>query len=121
VGWFSKKQEESSEPKSDRYKGKPLLILLENYVLDCIGHLPQENVEAITSVVQRVYGGGGDWKATLRSTLQLSESLDESLRRMWLRNQEIAKQANQTLLPEDFARMVVDQNFSDLIGGSVTA
>ena len=35
---------------------------------------------------------------------------------MWLKNQQIATQENQTLLPEDFARMVVDDNFSTLIG-----
>lgn len=70
----------------------------------------------ITSVVQRVYGGGQDWKATLRSTLHLEEALDESLKQMWLRNQDLARQANEKLLPEGFARMVVDQNFSALIG-----
>ncbi len=67
------------------------------------------------SVVQRVYGGGDDWKATLRSTLHLKDTLDEDLRQMWLRNQDIAKRANVSLLPEDFARMVVDQDFSSLI------
>lgn len=116
MGWFRKKQEQSSSPNSDRYTGKPLLILLENYVLDCIGCLPKEKVLTITSMVQRVYGGGDDWKATLRSTLQLDDALDDNLRQMWVRNQEIAKHANQPLPPEDFACMIVDQNFSSLIG-----
>jgi hypothetical protein len=116
MGWFRKQQGPTTPPSSDRYQGKPLLVLLENYVLDCIGCLPQEKVTTITSIVQRVYGGGEDWKATLRSTLHLEDSLDENLRLMWLRNQDIARQANQSLRPEDFARMVVDQNFSTLIG-----
>ena len=116
MGWFSKKKEQSSPLNSDRYKGKPLLILLENYVLDCIGYLPQEKVPMITSLIQRVYGGGDDWKATLRSKLQLDTTLDENLQKMWGRNQEIANQANEALLPEDFARMVVDQNFASLVG-----
>jgi hypothetical protein len=116
MGWFSKKQEQSSSLNRDRYKGKPLLILLESYVLDCIGCLPKEKMPTITSIIHRVYGGGGDWKATLRSTLHLDDALDENLRQMWVRNQDLARQANQTLPPEDFARMVVDQNFSSLIG-----
>ena len=114
MGWFSKKKE-SPPTNMDRYRGKPLLILLENYVLSCIGCLPEEKVPTLTGIVQKVYGGGDDWKATLRSTLHLEIALDDDLRRMWLRNQDIAKQANESLLPEDFARMVVDQNFSSLI------
>ena len=114
MGWFRKKQKPTA-PGSDRYKGKPLLILLENYVLSCIGCLPEEKVPTLTGIVQKVYGGGDDWKATLRSTLHLEDALDDDLRRMWLRNQDIAKQANESLLPEDFARMVVGQNFSSLI------
>ncbi len=58
--------------------------------------------------------------ATLRSTLQLEDALDDNLRQMWLRNQEMAKQANQSLLPENFARMIVDQNFASLIDGART-
>lgn len=100
---------------SNRYAAKPLLILLENYILDCIGCLPKDKVPTLTSMIQRVYGGGDDWKATLRATLQLDDSLDENLREMWRRNQAVARQADQALLPKDFARMVVDQNFSSLI------
>jgi hypothetical protein len=116
MSWFSKKKDQPSPVNNDRYKGKPLLILLENYVLDCIGCLPKDKLPTITTMIQRVYGGGDDWKATLRSTLQLDDSIDENLREMWTHNQDLARQANETLLPEDFARMVVDQNFSSLIG-----
>lgn len=111
-----KKADQPSPLNNDRYKGKPLLILLENYVLDCIGCLPNDKVPTITAVIQQVYGGGDDWKATLRSAFQLGDSIDESLRQMWDRNQELARQANERLLPEDFARMVVDKNFASIIG-----
>ena len=115
--WFGKKSDTVPRPVSrDRYAGNPLLILLENYVLSCIGCLAPDKEEGVSAAVQRVYGGGSDWKATLRSTLHLDNSLDEQLHQMWLKNQQIATQENQTLLPEDFARMVVDDNFSTLIG-----
>jgi hypothetical protein len=45
----------------ERYKGRPLLIILENYVLDCIGELPPDKQALARSTVQRVFGGGDDW------------------------------------------------------------
>ena len=116
-GWSKKTAKPSTDPlKSDRYKGKPLLILLENYVLDAIGELPKEKQDSIKTVVQRVYGGGDNWKATLRSTLVLEDTVDEEFKRLWVRNQEIARQAGQVLSPAEFARMIVDKNFSDWEG-----
>jgi hypothetical protein len=115
MGWFKKKLIPTPPPSSDRYKGKPLLVLLESYVLGCIGCLPAEKVPTLTQVVKKVYGGGDDWMETLRSTLHLEDSLDEALKQMWHQNQDIARLAKETLLPEDFARMVVDENFSSLI------
>ena len=115
--WFRKPAAPAQESNSDydRYAGKPLLALLESYVLECIGQLPSEKETALIQIVQRVYGGGSDWKATLRSVLHLDDSLDESLRQMWTKNQDIAHQAGVRLSPEEYARMVVDQNFAQLI------
>lgn len=60
--------------------------------------------------------GGDDWKVTIRVQLRLESSLDESLRGIWSRNQELAKLHNQPLHPIEFAKMIVDQNFASLIG-----
>lgn len=106
----------SVEAEPERYAGRPLLIVLENYVLDCVGELPPDKQALARSVVQRVWGGGDDWKATVRQQLHLEPSMDEGLRGMWSRNQELAKQHNQQLHPSQFAKMVVDQNFAHLIG-----
>ena len=106
----------SAEAEPERYAGRPLLIVLENYVLDCIGALQPDKQELARSVVQKVWGGGDDWKETVRAQLHLESSLDESLRGMWSRNQELAKQHNQPLHPIQFAKMIVDQNFASLIG-----
>jgi len=44
--WIKRKTPEPALPspraEPDRYKGRPLLIILENYVLSCIGHLTAE-------------------------------------------------------------------------------
>lgn len=102
-------------PTTDRYNGRPLLILLENYVLSAIGNLTPDKEQLAASATQRVFGGDADWRSTLRGTLHLGDSLDESLRQMWATNQQRAQQAGVTLAPEEFARMVADQNFAHLI------
>ena len=106
----------SVEAEPERYAGRPLLVVLENYMLDCIGELPPERQALARSVVQRVWSGGDDWKATVRKQLRLEATMDETLRGMWSRNQELAKQHNQPLHPIQFAKLVVDQNFASLIG-----
>src|SRR5438105_4105200 len=111
MGWFGKKSaSKDAGLNSERYKGKPLLLVLENYVLDCIGVLPSDKVTTITQIVQRVFGGGDDWKATVRATLHLEDSVDNNLRQLWERNQQMARDANKVLSPEDFARIIVDDN-----------
>jgi len=105
---------QSAEP--ERYQGRPLLVILENYVLDTIGCLSADKQQGIRSVVQKAFGGGADWKATVRQRLHLAATIDSSFIGMWNRNQEIAEQAGQTLHPIQFAKMVVDKNFAALIG-----
>jgi hypothetical protein len=108
----------SADAEPERYKGRPLLIILENYVLDCIGALEPERQQQVRAIVQRTFGGEADWKRTVRGVLDLGESLDEQLRGMWQQNQEIAR-ANGTMLhPVQFAKMVADQNFAHLIGSA---
>ncbi len=104
-----------SSTTTDRYSGRPLLILLENYVLSAIGSLAPDKEQLAVSVTQRVFGGDGNWRSTLRSTLHLGDTLEESLRQMWAANQQRARQAGVTLAPEEFARMIADQNFAHLI------
>ena len=115
MSWFSRKPDGPQVSGGDRYSGKPLLVVLENYVLDCIGCFPNDKRAAIVAVVKQVFGGDDDWKTTVRANLQLNESIDDHIRQMWERNKEIAFQTGQTLLPVDFAKMIVDENFSSLI------
>lgn len=112
MGYFKKKQP-GHVPilETPRYKGKPLLLLLENYVLDCIGCLPPDRQEKTSTAIRRIYGGGEDWKGTLRGVLELNDTVDETLRQMWRKNQQIAREANVLLQPHEFAMMVVDENF----------
>lgn len=101
-----------------RYAGRPLLILLENYVLSAIGSLAPDKDQLVASITQRMFGGDADWRATLRTTLHFGDSLDDSLRQMWAENQQQAQQAGITLSPEEFARIIADQNFAHLLSTS---
>jgi len=106
----------SAEVEPERYRGRPLLVVLENYVLAAIGELPPSKITSVGKIVQSVFGGGVDWMKTVRKQLQLGDSIDESLHRMWIENQVIAKERGDKLQPVQFAKMVADQNFAELIG-----
>jgi hypothetical protein len=119
MGWFSRKRATApdsdryapTEREADRYKGRPLLILIENYVLHAIGCLPPEKIERMAAAVQRQWGGGPDWCATVREVLDIKDTLDDNLRAMWERNQVTARESGETLTPDTFARMIADVNF----------
>ncbi|MES0158888.1 MULTISPECIES: hypothetical protein [unclassified Mesorhizobium] len=51
-----------------RYDGKPLLKLLEFYVLWVIGELPEEvdeSLKAIAPKLHTLYGGDGQWQGAI--------------------------------------------------------
>jgi hypothetical protein len=77
----------SSRPGSpaDRYKGKPLLIVVENYILDTIGALPADKREKASRIVQDFFANGVacDWRQTLRATLRIHDSIDDVIRTSW--------------------------------------
>jgi hypothetical protein len=106
----------SPHAEPERYQGRPLLVVLENYVLDCIGKLPPGGSERLSSLMQQALGGGPDWKQTLRDMLHLDPSLDGELCKLWTTNEALARQQGIELHPVQFAKMVVDENFAELIG-----
>jgi hypothetical protein len=120
MGFFSRffgnppKPVPSANAEPERYKGRPLLIVMENYVLDCIGELAADKQDGIRKIVQKVWQGGDDWKKTVRAQLHLEDSIDDVIRGLWEKNQKIANESNAVLHPVEFAKMVVDENFSQL-------
>jgi hypothetical protein len=107
-------QEQGAEALRSRYAGRPLLVLIENYVLSCIGCLTSDKEEKMLKLVQKAYGGGEDWKRTLRPVLLFEDSIDEDLRQMWESNKQLARASQTQFEPEDFARAVADKNFGHL-------
>jgi hypothetical protein len=105
----------TSNLEPERYEGRPLILILDNYILDSIGELPSDKKALITSIVQKVFGGGADWKKTVRDVLQLSETIEDNIRSLWAENKKIAAQNNAELHPVQFAKMIVDDNFAEFI------
>jgi hypothetical protein len=100
----------------NRYQGRPLLRLLELYVLDAIGQLSPadgERLLAMTPKLQSIYKAEGDWRDVLASAMHLEANTPVRIREVWAKNQEIARSRNATLAPQQFAEMFVDQNWRD--------
>ncbi|HVT81676.1 MAG TPA: hypothetical protein VHM90_13605 [Phycisphaerae bacterium] len=102
---------ESSIP--DRYEKNPMLVLVENYVLDAMGKLEAEKVAKLSEIVTRTFGGK-DWRKALQSQLDLPADTPETVRQMWVQRQGEAEAKQEDLTAEDFAREMADQWFSDM-------
>lgn len=99
---------------ASRYEGKPLLRLVELYVLWAISEIsPQDEqrLHEMTPQLQSLYGIGESWHEIIASVVKMPSDAPEALRGMWLRNLELARQNDLTLAPQQFAEMVADQNF----------
>ena len=99
-----------------RYQGKPLLRLLEFYVLKAIGELSRESEESLNAMapkLQAIYGGDGRWEDAIARAIHMPDTMPQAIRDMWSRNLKIARDNNLTLTPQQFAEMFVDNNFAD--------
>lgn len=97
-----------------RYIGKPLLRLLECYVLRAIGKLTAEeesSLESMSPKLRQVYKADGSWFDILASVMGFPESLPSQINAIWERNCDLAKANGEELVPQDFAEMFVDKNF----------
>jgi len=96
-----------------RYRGKPLIRLLECYVLWCINELSDADantLQAMTPKLQEVYQKQGDWQNIIAAEMEFPTHLPNKIRELWQRNTEIAQGTGVTLTPQGFAEMFVDQN-----------
>jgi len=100
----------------NRYNGKPLLRLLELYILHVLGELPaaeQETLNRLAPKLQTVYGGNGAWHEAVGAAVHMPADMPQAIREMWDKNLEIAKANNvPPLTPQKFAEMFVDENLT---------
>jgi hypothetical protein len=99
-----------------RYDGKPLLRLLELYVLKAIDELTPLDQDTLTRMapkLQAIYGGKGQWQEALEAGVRMPADMPQVIREMWAKNLEIAQANNvPALSPQKFAEMFVDENLT---------
>jgi hypothetical protein len=99
---------------NSRYDGKPLLRLLELYILNALNELPppeQEALQRLAPKLQSVYGGKGQWHEAIEAAVHMPAEMPRMIRDMWDKNLEIAGANNvPPLTPQKFAEMFVDEN-----------
>ncbi|MCL2641156.1 MAG: hypothetical protein FWD53_09955 [Phycisphaerales bacterium] len=95
----------------DRYEDNPMLIIVENFILDAIGELDAEKEKRLSEMLCRTFGGM-DWRAVVRGQMDLPVEIGEQLRVEWKRClvESDVKQED-AIFPEDFARAIADELF----------
>lgn len=94
---------------------KPIVMLLENYVLDRIGLLGQTDELTTRVIMEKAFQEKGDWRKRLVDELGLTPELDGQLKAMWKQAQGLTTQKGASLSPREFAEMVVEENFQDVV------
>ena len=100
--------------KNARYDGRAFLRLLELYVLWAIEEIDTEyanKLEEITPNLQKTYKRGGNWQSIIAAEMEFSPAFPDTLKQLWQKNTEIASKNGVRLSPQQFAEMVVDENF----------
>lgn len=103
---------------NERYQGKPLLRLLECYVLDAIGELTSEDGARLTAMqpkLSSVYKRSGTWQQILEAEMDFPSQLREEIIQLWLHNQKIAIDQGVSLSSQNFAEMFVDRNYRHIL------
>ena len=104
------------KPDTTRYQGRPLLRLLECYVLwaiDSLSDADAARLSEMTPKLRSIYRAEGNWPDVLATVMEMAPDTPERIRGLWAKNQEIAKRNSTTLTPQQFAEMFVDRNWRD--------
>jgi hypothetical protein len=101
----------------ERYEGRPLLRLLDDYVLDVIGALPDETHHVLLEVVRLAYPNtpGATWREVLENELGLEPDLKRQILSMWRDYQQFMAGQGATADPSEFAVSFADENFAPFI------
>lgn len=99
---------------SSRYDGKPFLRLLESYVLDAIGQLPDEQRVGLAMLepkLQQVYSMPGDWRQIVAVQMDLPASFADDVQRIWFGFLDSAKAQGIPVQPTAFVERIVSEHF----------
>ena len=98
-----------------RYEGKPLLRLLECYVLNAMGELTDDHrsaLEKMQPMLLKIFGKTGTWDQIIAAEMEFPPTLPSRIKELWHKNMARISEVKGAMLdPEDFARLFVDENF----------
>jgi hypothetical protein len=120
TAWSSPVDDMTDRSLKERYAGRPLLRLLDDYVLDIIGALPSDTHPVLLEVVRLAYPktAGATWQEVLENELQLEPDLKSRIHAMWLDYQQFIADQGHKADPSEFAVSFADENFLPLINQS---
>jgi hypothetical protein len=98
-----------------RYDGKPLLRLLELYVLwasDTLSDELEARVFAMAPKLWETFGGDGSWQSAIATAMQFPANMPQLIAANWTKNRALAEAEGVDLLPQKFAESFVDTNFT---------
>ena len=101
--------------EESRYEGRPLLRLLESYVLSSIGHLGEDQEHALNlmaPMLAETFGVRASWFDIVAIHMEFPASLPQKIKQIWEDGLVRANALNFEVHPEEFARQFVDVNFA---------
>ena len=112
---FSRKPKPTTILEHPRYAKEPINLLFEALILDVIGHLPDAKRQALQAMnLQKVFNTrASEWRAVLRETLHLSDTIDVAILDLWYRNRDVARQQGQEYDPVSFSQDFADHYLVD--------
>jgi hypothetical protein len=111
----------STDPQAtpDRYKDRPLLRLLDCYILDVIGELPKQQKEVLEKLEPRlheVFGTTGSWREIVEEQMGFVPSVTLGIETVWAGFQTNEQRLGRKPSPAEFVREFVAQNFPETEG-----
>jgi len=100
--------------EADRYADKPLIKLLECYVLHAIGELDRSEyavLREMTPKLRMMYNCSGEWDGIIALAMEFPANMPHEIKLVWLDCQRQATTRGVQLSSTDFARTFVEQNF----------
>jgi hypothetical protein len=99
-------------PGEERYGEKPLLRLLELYVLWSIGELDEDSEQALiddTPKIREWLSATGTWQQVVAAHMDCADDKPQEIRDFWLYCVDDAKKHQVILEPEQFAVAYVNE------------
>ncbi|MCP3925714.1 MAG: hypothetical protein GY714_24360 [Desulfobacterales bacterium] len=99
---------------NERYQNKPLLKLLECYILFSIGEILKDEkikMDEMTPKLRQLYNLEGEWNEIIEKIMDFPSDMPKQILDVWEKNCNLAELNDEEINPQDFAEMFADQNF----------